>query len=61
MARRHRPRANLPAYVIFHDATCAASPNTTHANLDALASISGVGVGKLERYGEAVLEVLQTS
>ena len=52
---------NLPAYVIFHDATLRSIAQHHPRQLDALASISGVGVGKLERYGEAVLEVLQTS
>jgi len=52
---------NLPAYVIFHDATLRSIAQHHPRQLDALASISGVGVGKLERYGEAVLEVLRTS
>jgi ATP-dependent DNA helicase RecQ len=44
VARAH----NLPAYVVFHDAT-----------LDALAEISGVGARKLESYGEQILGVLR--
>jgi ATP-dependent DNA helicase RecQ len=53
-ARRH----GVPAYVIFHDATLRSIALLAPSELDALAGISGVGVGKLERYGQAVLETL---
>jgi len=52
---------NLPAYVIFHDATLRAMASQRPRDLDALARINGVGAGKLERYGERVLAVLRTS
>ncbi len=48
----------VPAYVIFHDATLMAIASAAPDSLDELAAISGVGARKLERYGEAVLEVL---
>ncbi len=51
---------NVPAYVIFHDATLRSIAQHHPHTLTALAAISGVGAGKLERYGEAVLDVLQT-
>jgi len=52
-------RQHLPPYVIFHDRTLAEIAAKKPGGLPALAAISGVGEGKLERYGEAVLEVLR--
>jgi ATP-dependent DNA helicase RecQ len=49
---------NVPAYVIFHDATLRAIAATAPADLDALGGISGVGDRKLERYGDEVMRVL---
>jgi ATP-dependent DNA helicase RecQ len=49
---------NVPAYVIFHDATLRQIALVEPSDLDALATISGVGATKLERYGTAVLEAL---
>ena len=48
---------NLPAYVIFHDATLAAIAERNPQTLDDLNGISGIGARKLEAYGEAVLHV----
>ena len=50
---------NLPAYVIFHDATLRAMATQRPQSLKELALINGVGLSKLERYGEQVLRVLQ--
>jgi ATP-dependent DNA helicase RecQ len=55
-ARAH----NLPAYVIFHDATLAAIAKAGPTNLDSLQGIAGIGVKKLEAYGEEVLRVVAT-
>jgi ATP-dependent DNA helicase RecQ len=52
---------NLPAYVIFHDATLRAMAAQRPRDLDALARVNGVGASKLERYGERVLAVLRAS
>ncbi len=49
---------NLPAYVIFHDATLAAIAERAPQSLDDLQGISGIGVKKLEAYGEEVLRVI---
>ena len=54
VAREH----NLPAFVVFHDATLAQMAQEAPATLDALASISGVGAKKLQAYGEEILRVL---
>ena len=59
LARRRRASAhNLPAYVVFHDATLAEMADLRPDSLDALAEISGVGARKLEAYGEQILRVL---
>ena len=49
---------NLPAYVIFHDATLAAIAQRAPASLDDLQGISGIGARKLEAYGAEVLRVV---
>ena len=54
MAKEH----NLPAYIVFHDATLAEMAREQPATLDELAGISGVGGRKLEAYGEEILRVL---
>ncbi|MBS0426827.1 MAG: DNA helicase RecQ [Proteobacteria bacterium] len=48
---------NLPAYVIFHDATLAAIAERAPATLADLQGISGIGASKLQKYGEDVLRV----
>jgi ATP-dependent DNA helicase RecQ len=48
---------NLPAYVIFHDATLAAIAEAAPNSLADLQGISGLGVKKLEAYGAQVLKV----
>lgn len=52
-------RQHLPPYVIFHDRTLAEIAARKPADMSALGAISGVGEGKRERYGEAVLDVLR--
>ncbi|MFE1571419.1 RecQ family ATP-dependent DNA helicase [Comamonas odontotermitis] len=51
---------NVPAYVVFADATLAAIAQRNPQSLDELHGISGIGVKKLEAYGEAVLKVVQS-
>jgi ATP-dependent DNA helicase RecQ len=48
----------VPPYVIFHDRTLLEMIARRPSTRAELAEISGVGRGKLERYGEAFLEVL---
>jgi ATP-dependent DNA helicase RecQ len=55
VARAH----NLPAYVVFHDATLAEMADLRPDSLDSLAEISGVGARKLDAYGEQILGVLR--
>ncbi len=54
VAREH----NLPAYVVFHDATLAEMARQRPGSLGELAGISGVGTKKLEAYGAEILRVL---
>ena len=55
VAREH----NLPAYVIFHDATLAAIAKRAPQTLDDLQGISGIGAKKLEAYAQEVLRVVK--
>ena len=57
VAREH----NLPAYVIFHDATLAAIAERGPATLADLQGVSGIGARKLEAYGEEVLRVCRAA
>ena len=54
VAREH----NLPAYIVFNDATLLQMAREHPDSLDALAGISGVGAKKLEAYGRELLRVL---
>jgi ATP-dependent DNA helicase RecQ len=48
---------NLPAYVIFHDATLAAIAERAPRSLDDLRGLSGMGASKMDKYGDEVLRV----
>ena len=54
VAREH----NLPAYVIFHDATLASIAALAPKSLEELQGISGIGAKKLEAYGAEVLRAI---
>ena len=54
VAREH----NLPAYVIFHDATLAAIAQRAPQSMGDLQGISGIGAKKLEAYAQEVLRVV---
>jgi ATP-dependent DNA helicase UvrD/PcrA len=57
--RRLRAQADgVPAYVVFHDATLVAIAEERPRSRAALASISGVGPTKLERYADEILELV---
>jgi ATP-dependent DNA helicase RecQ len=57
VAREH----NLPAYVIFHDATLASIAQRAPRSLVDLQGISGIGAKKLEAYAPEVLRVVALS
>ena len=51
---------NLPPYVIFQDPSLEAMATTYPINIDELANIPGVGMGKAKRYGEEFIKVINT-
>jgi ATP-dependent DNA helicase RecQ len=53
-ARKH----NVPAYVIFHDATMREIAKRKPGSLDELATVSGVGEKKLQTYGEEIVSLI---
>ncbi len=48
----------MPAYVIFHDATLRAIATLNPKTLAELGTVSGVGQGKLTKFGQQVLDTL---
>ncbi len=58
--RREQARQQaVPPYVVFHDRTLLELALRRPGSLGELAGIGGIGRAKLERYGEAVLAVLE--
>jgi ATP-dependent DNA helicase RecQ len=53
-ARKH----NVPAYVIFHDATMREIAKAKPGSLSDLRSVSGVGEKKLETYGDEIVALI---
>ena len=54
VAREH----NLPAYIVFTDATLRQMAEQAPTSLTELGQVSGVGAKKLEAYGRQILRVL---
>ena len=61
LRRKLAEEHGVPPYVIFPDATLLEMLRSQPATLGDMARISGVGARKLERYGQAFLDVLQGS
>jgi ATP-dependent DNA helicase RecQ len=58
--RREQARdQGVPPYVVFHDRTLQELAAMRPGSLAELEQVSGIGKAKLERYGNALLEVLQ--
>ncbi len=58
--RRNLARASgVPAYVIFHDTTLRAVAEQRPSDRDALLALPGIGPVKVERHGEAVLDLVR--
>ncbi|MBF4988768.1 DNA helicase RecQ [Methylophilus sp. 14] len=49
----------VPPYVIFHDSTLLEIHNRKPQTLDEMGQISGIGQVKLQKYGDAFLQVLE--
>ncbi len=52
---------SVPPYVIFHDRTLSEIARMRPDRPAALGQCSGVGASKLERYGDAILEIVRSS
>ena len=50
---------NVPAYIIFGDATLRDLARKTPSTPGALLLVSGIGIKKLESYGEQILETIR--
>ena len=61
LRRKLAEEHSVPPYVIFPDATLLEMLRSKPRSLSEMAQVSGVGARKLERYGEAFLEVLNGS
>jgi ATP-dependent DNA helicase RecQ len=59
--REEAARQGVPPYVIFHDSTLADIAKDRPATPAALGRIGGVGQGKLDRYGAAVLSLVKAA
>jgi ATP-dependent DNA helicase RecQ len=57
VAREH----GVPAYTVFHDSTLEEIARRRPGSTEELSGVSGVGAIKLERYGTAVLDVVQAA
>jgi ATP-dependent DNA helicase RecQ len=57
--RSEAARQGLPPYVIFHDQTLVDIARARPRTRGQLSDINGVGQGKLDRYGEAVLQTVE--
>ena len=53
--------SQVPAYVVFSDATLQAISEALPTNEAELLDISGVGPSKLERYGVEVLQIIASA
>jgi ATP-dependent DNA helicase RecQ len=58
LRKRLADEAGVPAYIVFSDTTLKAMAERRPSSGDELLGITGVGPAKLERYGDAFLEVL---
>ena len=54
MARRQ----GLPAYLVFHDRTLNELAARRPVNLVELETVPGIGRSKLDRYGQALLDII---
>ncbi|MEM6680179.1 MAG: HRDC domain-containing protein, partial [Pseudomonadota bacterium] len=60
LRREFADAASVPAYHIFPDRTLIALAEAKPTDLEAMSAVHGVGRMKLEKFGEAFLEVIRT-
>ncbi len=56
--RKAARAADVPAYVVFHDTTLEELASTKPTERKELLDVPGIGRAKLDRYGDALLEIL---
>jgi ATP-dependent DNA helicase RecQ len=61
LRRELAAEAQVPPYVIFHDAVLREMAAARPGSLAELGEISGVGARKLEAYGDAFLSVIRNA
>jgi ATP-dependent DNA helicase RecQ len=61
LRKRIADEQGVPAYIVFSDAVLRAMAAHRPDSLDALLRVPGIGPAKLERYGEAFLDVIRPS
>src|SRR5690606_28742542 len=61
LRRELAAEAQVPPYVIFHDATLREMAASRPTSIGGLGAISGVGAKKLEAYGDAFLGIIRRS
>jgi ATP-dependent DNA helicase RecQ len=61
LRRQLAKERNVPAYVIFPDATLSEMAAHRPSSLNALATINGVGPKKLDQYGAVFLQVISAA
>lgn len=61
LRRRFADKENVPAYVIFSDATLKEITQSKPRNASDFMQISGVGEHKLTKYGDAFIELIEES
>jgi len=59
LRRKIAKEKNLPPYVIFQDPSLEEMATTYPTTNDELAQVNGVGMGKVNKFGEEFLEVIQ--
>jgi superfamily II DNA helicase RecQ len=58
---RDRVRNGKPAYTVFDDATLERIALALPGTLPELARVKGIGPAKLEQYGDAVIDVVNSA
>lgn len=59
LRRKLAQQRSVPAYIVFNDATLRDIARKRPSTPDALLRVSGIGMKKLEQYGEVVLDEIQ--
>jgi ATP-dependent DNA helicase RecQ len=52
-------RNNIPAYIVFGDVTLRDLARKRPTTPEALLGVSGIGLKKLDQYGETILEIIR--